>query len=254
MITAHGVERDTDLLGHGWTYSLPAGCRTSGQKLTEFERFRAIGCLQGPFFAAVLLQRRQRRKRMARRIAGRRRLEHRAGLARIGIEPQQQELGCHRAEIDHALVQDLGRLGGVDVPGVPHRRPAQSGLRPAGWNSRSTSSSTSFSIGSSVTTQRWITVAETRPATRRPSAPCRVRSKAASSRGSSRSSAAAAIALRCASSGASSMLRPVSGTSATTTGTLHGGLRRRRLPVGLLAARFRGPFGSCSLAHASALF
>ena len=41
VITAHGVERDTDLLGHASTYSVPAGCRTSRQKTVGFARFSA---------------------------------------------------------------------------------------------------------------------------------------------------------------------------------------------------------------------
>ena len=53
-----------------------------------------------------------------------------------------------------------------------------------------------LSTGSSVTTQVCTTVAATRPDTRNPSAPCRVRSKPASSRGSAARSAALAMALR----------------------------------------------------------
>ena len=44
---------------------------------------------------------------MRRLIAGRRRLEHRIRLARIGVEAKHQELGRDRAEVDRAVDQRL---------------------------------------------------------------------------------------------------------------------------------------------------
>ena len=105
-----------------------------------------------------------------------RRLENRAGFARIGIEPEDQEFGRERAEIDRAVDQ---RLRIVPFPRAVRRRlavdpPAACGPGCRGTKDRSTFSSTSLASGSSVTTQFWPTVAETRPVTCRPSAPRRV--------------------------------------------------------------------------------
>src|ERR1700692_107279 len=91
-----------------------------------------------------------------------------------------------------------------------------------GANKRSMSSATSLASGSSVTTQFWPTVADTRPRTRNPSGPCRVTSKLASSLGKSRRPAKRATAARTSFSATRSKCRPVSATSSMATGTCQG--------------------------------
>src|SRR5580658_171814 len=91
-----------------------------------------------------------------------------------------------------------------------------------GANKRSMSSSTSLASGSSVTTQFCPTVADTRPETRNPSAPCRVTSKLASSLGKSRTPTSRATAIRTSLSATRSKCRPVSATSSIATGTCQG--------------------------------
>ena len=120
-----------------------------------------------------------------------------AGLARIGIDAEHQELGRDGAEIDDAVDQRLRRL--VVARRACGRLRAQRSRPPAWREVRSTASSISFSIGSSVTTQvcptRALDLAGDMDAARR----CRVRSNAAASRGKSRrpaSSATLAHALR----------------------------------------------------------
>src|SRR5439155_6253869 len=97
----------------------------------------------------------------------------------------------------------------------------------AGANTRSTDSSTSFSIGSRVTTHVCPPFAETRPVTRRPSRPCGARSKLAARRGKARRPASFATAARVPSSATRSNRRPVSGTSLRATGTRQGVAARR---------------------------
>src|SRR5579862_4365775 len=54
----------------------------------------------------------QRRKWMVALGFGGRRLEHRSGLARIGIDSQDQEFDRHRAEVDGIAVKELRRVLG----------------------------------------------------------------------------------------------------------------------------------------------
>src|SRR5580700_5282004 len=91
-----------------------------------------------------------------------------------------------------------------------------------GANNRSISSSTSLTSGSSVTTQFWPTVADIRPETCNPSAPCRVTSKLASSHGKSRKPTTRATAARTSLSATRSKCWPVSATSSIATGTCQG--------------------------------
>ena len=102
--------------------------------------------------------------------------------------------------------------------GGSSRRPARTPGRPA-RRSR-------LSIGSSVTTQFCIDRRpRPGPTTCNAVAPCRVRSKLASSRGNAGDAGQPWRSPRaCASSATSSRRRPVSGMSATATGTLQGGL------------------------------
>ena len=74
------------------------------------------------------------------RIAGRRRVEHGARFARIGIKSQKQELGGDRAEIDHAIAERFRRLIGLQGLKV-HR--ALAGGATSGRNTRSIASSIS---------------------------------------------------------------------------------------------------------------
>ena len=46
-------------------------------------------------------------------ILARRRLEHGAGLARIRIDSEDEELGGNGAEIHHPVDERLGRLGRI---------------------------------------------------------------------------------------------------------------------------------------------
>ena len=216
--------------------SLPAGGRTSGYHVRRFGTFRRRK-VQPVFGVIALLQRRQRRERMARRVAGRRRLEHRAGLARIGIDSQKQKFGGHRAEIDHAIRE-------APPADRPPRRASRSTASaavarlPAGTPGRSLRRS-SLSIGSSVTTQFCTTVAETRPTTRSPSAPCRVEIEASLEPRQRREARGLGDGRRASPSSATrSSCRPVSGMSATATGTLQGRLGRW-LVSGSLAHRSR---------------
>ncbi len=105
-------------------------------------------------------------------LAVRRRLENRARLAGIGIEPEDQELGGERAQIDHAVDQRL-RIRSISSARSASRArrpcPSRASRGCGGTKTRSTVSSTSLASGSSVTTQFWPTVAETCPATCRPS-------------------------------------------------------------------------------------
>src|SRR5580704_6484253 len=90
-----------------------------------------------------------------------------------------------------------------------------------GANTRSIASSTSLASGSSVTTQAWPTVADTRPRTRSP-LPCRVTSKLACRRGKSRSPAIRAAPARTSALATRSRCCPVSGTFSNASGTCHG--------------------------------
>ncbi len=89
-------------------------------------------------------------------------------------------------------------------------------------NGGSMSSVTSLASGSRLTTQVWPAVAETRPATCKPTRPWRVTSKLASKRGRSRKPAMRATAARVSASAARSKCCPSSGTSSSATGTCHG--------------------------------
>src|SRR4051812_43951597 len=66
--------------------------------------------LVGP--ALTLLERRKSGKWMGSRVGGRRRLEHRALLAWIRIDGEDEKLGRHRAEIDRAVDQRFGSVRG----------------------------------------------------------------------------------------------------------------------------------------------
>ncbi len=101
--------------------------------------------------------------------------------------PEDQEFGRNRAEVDRPADQRLRRILERHFD-LSRRRSSEDAPRRARRRGRS-ASSTSFSIGSSVTTQVWPTVADTRPTTRRPPRPCRVTSKLASRRGKAASPA-----------------------------------------------------------------
>src|SRR5262249_55864034 len=91
MVSPHGVERDADFMGHAVT--IPRQRQDStGSPISPFlqggegsERMRgAVTCAWG--------------------------LKHGAGLARIGVDAEDEELGRQRAEIDNSINQ---RFGGI---------------------------------------------------------------------------------------------------------------------------------------------
>ena len=129
----------------------------------------------------ALLQGRQRRERMAR--PDRPPPAHRTRRLACADRDQFPEAGTRwRSRRDRP--RHRASVSGGSSASTGCRSTGSAGSAGSGRNTRSIASSTSLSIGSSVTTQFCTTVAGTRPTTRNPSAPCRVRSKPASSRGS----------------------------------------------------------------------
>ena len=133
MVTPHGVERDADLVWHSNDLAVLGPGRTQrswrrkrrhrpatnngSARRTQlaFSRpsalsFNAASAANGPGSGLTS-------------CGG---LEHRARLARIGIEPEDEEFGRHRAEIDDAVDERL--------------RPVPAPLRPFGASSSASSS------------------------------------------------------------------------------------------------------------------
>ncbi len=164
--------------------SLPAGGHTSGNAFAHF----GANCwrLSLGFGVSALLQRRQRRKRMVRpdRRPAARRTPRPACADRDRFPDSRNSVATAPRSTTPSRNVSGGSSGRRAACSV--RRVGQPARR-RGMKTRSTASSIWLSIGSSVTTQFCTTVAATRPATRKPSAPCRVRSKPASSRGSAAS-------------------------------------------------------------------
>ena len=91
-------------------------------------------------------------------------LEYGAGFARIGIDREIQCVGGDPAEIDHAVLDRLGRIDLVIVRGLIDQVRPSAGCSD-GAKVRSIGSSISVSISSSVTTQVCPIRARTWPAT-----------------------------------------------------------------------------------------
>ena len=207
VVTPHGVERDADFSGHEFDIYRLGGSRQQGANTSA--------CLPAPAPSSA----RRAPRTDAPRIAGR------------GAGTPPPACGDRDRSPEAEIRWRSRRDRSFRRSGVPARRrspssgpgsPALSGRASTGTKTRSTGSSISFSIGSSVTTQTCPTVARTRPETRRPPFPCSVTSKSASRRGRSRSPASFAVASRTGASATRSSWRPVSGTSLTASGKLQG--------------------------------
>ena len=111
-------------------------------------------------------------------VPGRRRVEHRARFARIGIDAEQQELGRNRAEIDRAVDQRLGRdrpRRRRSPPPIARGRRGRCGLRQEQQIDRFLDPRFRSARASPRRSDRRSPT--TRPTTRRPSRPCGVTSK-----------------------------------------------------------------------------
>ena len=136
--------------------SLPAGGHTSGRH----RAFRAVSRNSADFSVFGLLQGGERRKRMARRIAGRPAPRTRRRLARIGIDPQHAGIRWRwhrdRSRRRPAAPAASSRSSSLKSRGI-------GGQRGSGRNTRSTGSSTASRAAPASPRRSAPTVAVTRP-------------------------------------------------------------------------------------------